>query len=856
MKAGKNKKSSKTADHASRLPLTLLVLVFVSGFASLVYQVLWMRELTLLFGATSYATAGTLAVFFGGLAIGGVIWSYRAPRNQQPLVEYGLLEAGVGLSGGLYFILMSVYAGVYTPLHEALGEMPTLLLIAKMVLAAGVLLPPAILMGGTLPLMSQHLVGRAGSLGRIGTLLYGFNTLGAATGALAAGFWLPRWLGFQGTYLVAIIASLAIGAVAWFLGKKQESAEPNKNVKPIRESPSASTESVSLKTPKLIAAAVFSGMLALALEVLWTRMFQQVLQNSVYTFSIILVIFLVALSVGAFIARLVVRTGIKPWNALALLTMAAGAGALATPFLFNELTDGMRYVGAGEQWSVYLISVFSTAALVLFIPGIAVGSVFPYLLRVAERSGEAGQVLGRLSAINTAGAIVGSLLTGFVLLEAVGLWRSLQIVAIAYGVLAAWIAFGNSRSLVYASIFGILIITTIADPSQFPGVRLRENSEKLLGSWEGRDGYVAVIERKGSKRIKINNFYALGSSTAQEHEQNQTLIPLMPHPSPERLFYLGMGTGITAGAGLRLPSQEVTVAELVPEVITAAAEFFNEEASGLFTDPRARLLARDGRNELRGATDRYDAILADLFIPWRAGVGNLYSRDHYIAASKRLRPGGVYVQWIPLYQVTSVEFWTITRTFLEAFPQVQVWRGDFYVDKPILGLVGSIDAEPLDPSAVLRNGRHLSGRPNLDPTTFLAVTLPFYAGNLGASREIVPKGPIHTDNNPIIDYQAPISHRNARAGKVDWFVDEELYEFFDRLLAETPPDENPYLSQLSPAARKFVLAGRSYHKGAILKGMGQPEAAQQHLKEFISLLPLRIEFQTSGDESSSFDETK
>lgn len=838
----------------------MLGLLFGSGFASLVYQVLWMRELGLLFGSSAHATAGTLAVFFGGLAIGGAVWSRRAPRSSRPLAEYGVLEVGVGLSGALYFGLMSLYSELYTPLHEALGASQTLLLGGKLALASVVLLPPAILMGGTLPLMSQYVVSAKETLGRAGTLLYGANTLGAAVGALAAGFWLPAWLGFRATYLLAVIASLMIGGIAWVLAGRQSAQRQMQasqaNAEPSRQRTPDTGHRVSLSNPKLVVAAVSSGALALASEVLWTRMFQQVLQNSVYTFSTILVIFLAALATGAFVARRLARSRVDPWAALSMLMLAAAAGALATPFLFYHVTDGMRYLGAGEAWSVYLASVFSGAALVLFLPGVAVGSVFPYLLRVAERSGEAGQVVGRLAAINTAGAIAGSLLAGFFLLATVGLWTSVLITSLAYLLLAIWMATGHSRSLVFAPLVGILLALTVANPASLPGVRLNPESERMLASWEGPDGFVAVIERNGSRRIKVNNYYALGSSAAIEHEQNQTLIPLMAHPSPEKLFYLGMGTGITAGAALRLPSQQVTVTELVPEVVTAAAAFFDAEASGLFSDSRARVLARDGRNELRGSIETYDAIVADLFIPWRAGVGNLYSRDHYEAARGRLRPGGVYVQWIPLYQVTDTEFWTIARTFLDVFPQVHVWRGDFYVDGPILALVGSVDAEPLDPATIVRNGQHLRGGGNIDPVTFLAVTLPFYAGNLGESRHIVPDGPLHTDNNPVIDYIAPISHRNARAGRTEWFVKTQLTDFFDQLLDATPPENDPYLGRLSSGMYGFVRAGLSYYKGAVLNDLGRRDEAMLHQREFVAQLPVPIQFDTAGQESSDEEEER
>ncbi|MEM9782968.1 MAG: fused MFS/spermidine synthase [Pseudomonadota bacterium] len=839
-------RASRTTDR------TLLCLLFVSGFVSLVYQVLWMRELSLLFGSSAHATAGTLTVFFGGLAIGGAIWSQRAPRVGRPLVEYGLVEIGVGLTGSLYFGMMAVYAAMYSPLHDALGDRPTLLLMAKLVLAAGALLPPAILMGGTLPLAAQVLVGARGSLGRTGTLLYGLNTLGAAAGALAAGFWLPPWIGFRRTYLLAAGASLVIGVVAWRLGRKmtpQAAADPaptRPSAPKTADRPRDRRAIVDLAAPKLVVTAVASGALALALEVLWTRMFQQVLQNSVYTFSIILVTFLVALALGALVARRIARARVDPWTALTLLVTAAGIGALATPFLFFQITDGMRYLGSGEQWSTYVVSVISAAALVLLVPGVAVGAVFPYLLRVGERSGQPGRVVGRLSALNTAGAIVGSLTAGFVLLGMIGLWASVLVIAGAYFALAMWLARATARRLVLVPALALVLALTAANPSALPGVRINHETETLLASWEGPDGFVAVIERNGSRRIKINNFYALGSSAAVEQEQNQTLIPLMPHPDPARLFYLGMGTGITAGAALRLPSEHVTVTELVPEVITAAAAYFDDLASGLFTSARARVLARDGRNELRGRAARYDAIIADLFVPWRAGVGNLYSLDHYRAARTRLAPDGVYVQWIPLYQVTNVEFWTIVRTFLEVFPHVQVWRGDFYGDKPILALVGAEAHQPLDPAAIFRNGRHLRGDDNLDPRIALAVTLPFYAGNLGESREIVPDGPVHTDDDPVIDYAAPISHRNARAGRASWFIGDEMIAFMDRLLAATPPDQDPYLSRLDAASRGFVRAGLSYHKGAVHYHLGQRDAAQRHMEDFVARLPVRIAFETTS----------
>ena len=843
---------AKFIQEPQKLIYLIWVLLFLSGFTSLVYQVIWMRELALLFSSSAQATAGTLAVFFGGLAIGGAIWSHRAPRSAMPLREYGFLEIGIGLSGILFFGLMPLYGQFYSPLYENLGSTPALLILAKLLLAALILLPPAILMGGTLPLICQQVVSGGKKLGQTGSITYGVNTLGAACGALAAGFWLPRWLGFQNTYLLAIGVSVAIGVIACLISKYMLATQnPDDNDVIDKASTCQPKSTEAIFNPKLISIAFASGALVLALEVLWTRMFQQVLQNSVYTFAVILVIFLAALATGALIASKLVSIKIKPEKMLALLLAISALASLVTPFIFYYATDGMNYLGMGEAWNSYLISIFSTAIAVLFLPGVAIGSIFPFLFRIAEKAGAPGQIVGRLLALNTAGAICGSLIAGFVLLGSIGLWNSMLIVSLAYLLLAAWVA-ASLRIYLTATaslVVAILFFNSVA----LPGVRLNAN-EELLGHWEGPDGYVAVIERDGSKRIKINNFYALGSSAAMDHEQNQSLIPLMPHSSPEKLLYLGMGTGISAGGGLLLPSQLVRVTELVPEVITAAKSFFNQEAMGLFTNPRAEVLARDGRNELLGRDEFYDAIIADLFVPWRAGVANLYSRDHYQVAKNRLRPNGIYVQWIPLYQVTESEFWILTRTFLEVFPQVQVWRGDFYSEQPILALVGSVDAGPIQLEDMIRNGQFLSGNPDLNPVTFLAVNLPFYAGNLGESREIVPPGPIHTDDYPIIEYQAPISHRNARAGQSQWFTGPNLIEFYEQLLAATPLNEDPYLSELDPRAQDFVSAGLSYNKGAVLHSLGQREEADRYLQEFVEQLPVNIAFDTNSQGSAGVEE--
>jgi len=280
----------------------LLVLFFLSGAAALVYQVLWLKQLTRLFGVNAHATAVTLSIFFLGLAVGGWVWGRRVGAVRRPLRVFAGLELAVGASALLFFGLFAAFRAVQTPLLEAVGHEPVLALVVKSALALLILFPPAFFMGGTLPVMAQYLVRRRSELGRRTTLLYAVNTLGAATGALAAGFLLPRVLGLSGAYLFAIAIDLTVAAITWWWSRSEVPGTAE-----VEESSDPAGEAIDTSPRRLWFVAGFSGLAALGLEVLWTRMFSQVLQNSVYTFAIILTVFLASLAVGSALANRLCR---------------------------------------------------------------------------------------------------------------------------------------------------------------------------------------------------------------------------------------------------------------------------------------------------------------------------------------------------------------------------------------------------------------------------------------------------------------------------------------------------------------------------------------------------------------------
>jgi spermidine synthase len=458
-------------------------------------------------------------------------------------------------------------------------------------------------------------------------------------------------------------------------------------------------------------------------------------------------------------------------------------------------------------------------------------------------------------ALNTVGAVLGSTATGFLLLSAFGMWGTARLLGLAYLLLGLLAVQGSTRlstALRALPVAGILLLFTVLDATRLPIIRLRaDRNERLVHLWESHNGVVAVIDRNGSLSIKVNNHYRLGGVAAAETEQNQTLIPLMSHPDPEDVFFLGMGTGISAGAAMRQPTKRVVVCELIPEVIEAGRLYFNPFAQGLFTDPRTTLFARDGRNHLAGSGDRYDAIIADLFVPWRAGVGSLYSVEHFETVKSRLKPGGIFVQWLPLYQVSETEFFTIARTMLRVFPQVLLWRGEFRATRPLVAFIGSADRRVLDPEVIVDRGRYVSRVPTLPAEATLAVTLPFYIGNLSEAPEIVPPGPINTDDYPVIEYAAPRTNRREKEGAAQWFHSLPLARFHEALWARTPPESDPYLARLSPREIDYVRAGLDYFRAAVYKELDQPEEAARFLADFRARIPIQFAPATEASEEEA-----
>jgi spermidine synthase len=821
-------------------PWILFALFFASGLAGLVYELLWARELALVFGNTAQATATTLAVFFLGLSAGQRAAGRRTARARNPLRTYAVLEALVAATASMYFVVGPLYRAGAPGLLAWIGGDGVAVVAVSGALAAGALLAPCFCMGATLPVMGQLVVRRADALAPAFGLLYAVQTVGGALGAFVAGFWLPGVVGFTRTYLIAMAISATVAVLAYLASRTRDAAQSLAPT-PGRARPRSQPAD---RTPRMAAAiACLSGFAALAVEVLWTHMFSQALHNSVYSFAAILVTFLVALSLGGLLAAGLARrsTG-SPQVPLVVLLSVSGVAVATSPFVFDWMTGGLQLL-AGIGWSGYVRATFGCAAAVMLGPGILLGSVFPYTLRLAQRVERgAGAIIGELAFWNTVGAVAGSLCAGFVLLPWLGLWSSLRVAALLYLLAAAVVAGAlvqRGRVLMLLPVAGIVLLLLVLDPTRLPRVFL-DPGEVLKSVRDTANGTVAVVEADGVLALELDGHYTVGGTGSITSDRRQAELPMLLHPRPRSVFFVGLGTGVTAGAALFHPVDRVTVAELVPAIAAAARDSFAPFANGLFSDARAHIAIGDARTILRADSHRYDVIVGDLFVPWHAGTGSLYTREHFENIRDRLGDDGVFAQWLPLYQLSWREFAVIAHTMLEVFPQVTVWRGDFSARMPIAALIGQRTPRPLDLDAVVANVRRRQGGEGYSAARAHALALLFYAGNLSAARDLVASAPINTDDRPVIEYLAPATPLDVVAGQAEWLTGSALSRLWRQLAERVPPDEDPYLTLLSADERSDVDAGRLLQEVSVLHDAGQPVAAQAAFDEFARRVPAEV----------------
>jgi spermidine synthase len=678
-------------------PVRLLILFFVSGACGLIYQVAWMRALTLTLSVSVYAVTTVLCAFMAGLALGAWIAGRVADRLERPLLAFGLAEIGVGATGLLSLAILFDLGSAYAWLHHLLGGTGIVFVIARFLLACAVLLLPCTLMGSTLPLLSRAVVGTEQVVGRGTGGLYAINTLGAVAGCVAAGFVLIPELGLRSTTALAGLLNLSIGIAAALLGRRAR----------IEMAPTpASTASGPRRPPRsvILATAAFgvSGFTAIGYEVLWTRALEQFTHNSTYAYTAMLATFLIGIGVGSAVAAgpadRVKRPSV-PFGALQLGVGISVAGALLVYMrLLHWVPAVTEAFGGLDSWPRAVALMFGVSATVLLLTTLFFGAQFPFVARaVVDSVHTVGRRIAVAYTLNTAGSILGALAIGFFLLPAIGMGGSfLVLIGLNLAIGAVLIISEASRrtGVVAAALAAAgLAAAIVAIPSEpFKQVFLERYGKLLLYREQVTDTVMVTEDASGGRLIRYGDGRGTAGTVSVREDRSYAHLAMLPHPDPRRILNICFGVGNSLSSISQYPVKRIDQVELSPGVVYAAPLFVKTNR-GVLNDPRVQLTIQDGRNFLLASRERYDVIRLDPPELHTAGIVNLYTKEFFDLARDHLAPGGIFSIWVNVAYTPEPEMRMILRTVAEAFPYVTVWHGPWIYSWVING---SVEPRPPD----------------------------------------------------------------------------------------------------------------------------------------------------------------
>jgi spermidine synthase len=443
--------------------------------------------------------------------------------------------------------------------------------------------------------------------------------------------------------------------------------------------------------------ATCSGLLAIGTEVLWVRALVLSFQGTVYIFALVLTAYLIGIGWGSLLLTLLRRWIKREIILLGLLYSFIAASCLAAMFLiprFSGWTDQLQSAGQVKGWGEYILATGGMALLAMLPATLAMGASLPLLIGLADRPSRESRTAGTLYGLNTLGGIMGSLLATFGLMPWLGLSGALLAHAGGYLVLVSVLGFSGSISrfrwsVAVVPLILVILAATLRLYPEVNGSRDRVDS-RLLFYRDAPSGTVGIYHSdQNITRLRVNNYYGLSDTSPETVRFQRRLghLPMLIHPEPKRALLIGLATGTTLAAMSKYPLQRIDCVELHPTVI-GVAPYFKSVNDSIWHQSNVHIQRGDGRRFLRRAGPAYDVIVGDLYLPSNAGVGALYSLEHFMAAKNRLARQGVFVAWLPLYQLAPEQVATITNTFLQVFPRAEGWMGHWGHRRPILGLVG------------------------------------------------------------------------------------------------------------------------------------------------------------------------
>ena len=783
-----------TVDAGGRY-MPVLLLVFVgSGCAALIYEIVWFQLLRQVIGASAISLGILLISYMGGLFLGSLAFSNYVSMRHHPLKVYAVLEIGIGLMGVALLLLLPLVGHIYSG-FVGYGFAGVLLRSTICLLC---LLPPTILMGATLPAISRYMETTRVGISRIG-LLYTANIGGAVAGCLFAGFYLLRVYDMVIATLVAASINMLIAMVAfWLIARGVPFVSPEAKALIPTKAPN----------PWVYVVIGLSGFTALGTQVVWTRLISLLFGGTVYTFSIILAVFLIGLGIGSaagsFLAQQVRRPGVAlGWTQL-LLVFAIPAGAFMIsrelPFWYlnPEFYDVITLRYGHDLMRATVAMLFATCLW---------GASFPLALAATARpEQDPGDLVGRVYAANTVGAILGSAMFSMYMIPAFGTYQSQQRLTLLAGLAAASMFVSDrltssgraelqpaevSRESAYVSLLaragGWVGIARLAGPAAVvlwltfmlvgwvaPVPDGLVAYGRFVEDWDAVSAYHYVGEGMNSSvavsdwpEDNIRSFHVGGKVVASTRRVDMRVqrmlghLPAMFQGGPKSVLVVGFGAGVTAGSFVVHDEVErIVVCEIEPLVPQAAAAWLGPENYDIIEDPRTELIFDDARHFIATTDETFDVITSDPIHPWVSGSAALYSAEYYELVKQRLNPGGVVAQWLPLYETSEEAVKSSLATFLEAFPNGTVWNSDIFGDGYDVVMVGWVGEMKLDLLVLEEHlSRNLRVRQSLADVDFYSSSelLTSYVGQGSDLRPWLLDAQINRDRSLRLQYLAGLA---------------------------------------------------------------------------------------------------
>ncbi|MCP4547237.1 MAG: hypothetical protein GY835_12330 [bacterium] len=833
--------------------LLILVLFLLSGACGLVYEITWSREFALILGGTTHAVTTVVATFMAGLALGG-LWGGRLidRRRGNPLLVYGLLEGGIGILAPLAPLLIHLSHPLLAAAYRQFGGQSWLFILLRFAVCALVLLPPTVMMGATLPILIRATMSSREKLGLTTGRLYSLNTAGAVVGVALAGFLLLPTLGCRVSSLIAGGINLAICVTALILSGR---FRPPVAVADPPAPPSAVNRSVGgerrMGKIVLIGYAV-SGLAALIFQIAWTRALTLTLGGSTYTFSLIVITYLAGLALGGSLITPLADRVRRPLLLAGLLEFLIAFAALAVLPLFDVVNEAMfgwvHYYSGGTLSLIRFAAVFGLIAL----PTMAMGTLLPLLVRAMAGSRKGvGEIAGRVYFANTTGAVIGALLAGFLLIDLMGINRTIMVAGVGSLLIGTmWILTGGGgrRSRFVAAVGltgGLAVVFLLPEPdpllrnsgpyiyaeriiSSLPeGGRIRDHYDQgfqVIYFREDSETTVSVFSDRGSGDLSLRINGKVDASSFEDMP-TQVLIghlPLLLHPAPRRAMVLGLASGATAGSALSHPLDRLDCLEFSPAVVEAS-HLFGDYNDLDQTDARFNLILADGRNHLALTDEKYDVIISEPSNPWQAGMTTLFTVEYFELLRERLNPGGLATIWLGVYDMTVESATLIIRSFAEVFPHLALWEaspGSDYL------LTGSVEPIQVDYRVLAERCGAGSIAANLGRVGFgLDDILAGYLMNGDLLRLAAGPGPLHTDDRRQIEFELAVDAFRSYSERFIGIADSLLARHMSiiDILALPPGGEGErvaeHLRQLDGSRDEFMTL-----KLALLAGGIEPDS--------------------------------